>query len=147
MGYHLRILRGTAEPDITQQEFAAAVRAIPSLVLDDDGCSARFIRDGSLRSTIFLSDGEAWTNTAEENVLEVMLLLAKPLKARVRGDNNESYQSVSETYVHPDDVEEVAAEKAEYQRWKRRNLVWNILRFSLLAIVLALMFVRCAKTY
>lgn len=145
MGYHLRLLRGIDEPDISQQEFAAAVRAIPSLVLDDDECSARFVRDGSLRSTIFLSDGEAWTNNAEEDVLEVMLLLAKPLKARVRGDNNESYRSVSETYIHPDDVEEVATEKADYQRWKRRNLVWNILRFSLLAIVVALMVVKALR--
>ena len=145
MGYHLRLLRGIDEPDISQQEFAAAVRAIPSLVLDDDEYSARFVRDGSLRSTIFLSDGEAWTNTAEEDVLEVMLLLAKPLKARVRGDNNESYRSVSETYIHPDDVEEVAAEKADYQQWKRRNLVWNILRFSLLAIVVVLMVVKALR--
>ena len=145
MGYHLRILRGTTEPDINQDEFAAAVRAIPSLVLDDDGSSARFVQEGTLRSTIFLSDGEAWTNTAEDDVLEVMLLLAKPLKARVRGDNNESYRSVSETYIHPDDIEEVAAEKADYQRWKRRNLVWNIARFSLLAIVLALMVAKAVR--
>ena len=71
MGYHLRILRGTTEPEINQDEFAAAVRAIPSLILEDDGCRARFVREGSLRSTIFLSDGEAWTNTAEDDVLEV----------------------------------------------------------------------------
>jgi hypothetical protein len=145
MGYHLRVLRGTAEPEISQQEFAAAVRATPSLVLDDDECSARFIRDGDLRSTIFLSDGEAWTNTAEEDVLEVMLLLAKSLKARVRGDNNESYRSVSETYIHPDDIEEVAEEKADYQRWKRRNLVWNTVRFSLLGIVLASMIIKALR--
>jgi hypothetical protein len=132
MGYHLRILRNAAESAISQEEFNAAVRATSSLILDDDGCSARCIRDGILRSTIFLSNGEAWTNTAEEDVLEVMLLLAKSLKARVRGDYNESYRSVSETYVHPDDADEVAKEQSNYQRWKRRNLVWNIVRFSLL---------------
>lgn len=137
MGYHLTILRSAKEPAISQEEFAAAVRATPALVLDDDERSARFIPDGSLRSTIGFSDGEIWTNTAEEDVLEVMLLLARPLNARVRGDGNESYRSSSETYIHPDDAAEVAEEKASYQRWKRRNLVWNIARFSLLFVVVA----------
>jgi hypothetical protein len=142
MGYHLRILRSAGEPAITPQEFAAAVRATPSLVLDDDGFSARFIQNKETRATIFFHDGEVWTNMAEEDVLQGMIFLAHSLNARVRGDYGESYRSLTETYVHPDDAADVAARASRYQHWQRRNLIWNVLRFGVLLGVLVWITVR-----
>jgi hypothetical protein len=115
MGYHLTILRthaGESVP-ITEDEFADAVARVASLQLDEDRQTARYVRSDELRSTITLTDGEAWTNTAEEDVLTVMLELAALLKARVRGDEGESYQSVSETYVHPDDASDVTSAEVD----------------------------------
>lgn len=141
MGYHLTILRTNAGKSlpITEAEFAAAVARIPSLRLDDDQRSARYVRGGELRSTLSLSEeGEVWTNTAEEDVLSVMLELAAPLKARVRGDENETYRSVSDAYVHPDDAEEVEAAETERRAHRKRRLIWNVVRIVALVVVLIL---------
>lgn len=140
MGYHLTILRtdkGTSVP-ITEDEFANAVPRITTLQLDKARLSARYIKDGELRSTITLTEGQVWTNTAEEDVLSIMVELAALLKARVRGDEGESYRSPQETYTHPDDIADAEIGENERTNRKHRRLFWNVVRLLAVLVVLGL---------
>ena len=53
--------------------------------------------------TLWYDSGELWAKTPESWELEPMLALARILKARVRGDEFETYDSLEKTYFHPDD--------------------------------------------
>ena len=48
-------------------------------------------------------NGEIWTKNPDRETLQVMLDLAERLKARVRGDELETYRTPEEIYKHPDD--------------------------------------------
>ena len=117
----------------------AAARNLPELRVNVDEGTAEYFADGIRRATLVWNDGEIWTKVPEADVIAVMLRLAEPLKARVRGDEFETYRSPTETYIHPDDKE--AAENAEALRQasltkhKRFELAWNIVRVALLAII------------
>lgn len=55
-----------------------------------------------------LQHGELWVKNPEEDELQMMLEIADKLgdRARVRGDEFETYKSLNETYIHPDDIKE-----------------------------------------
>jgi hypothetical protein len=53
--------------------------------------------------TLWYDSGELWAKTPESWELEPMLALARILKARVRGDEFETYDSLEKTYFHLDD--------------------------------------------
>jgi acyl-CoA synthetase (AMP-forming)/AMP-acid ligase II len=53
--------------------------------------------------TLWYDSGELCAKTPESWELEPMLALARILKARVRGDEFETYDSLEKTYFHPDD--------------------------------------------
>jgi hypothetical protein len=51
------------------------------------------------------SEGELWTSNPSMPLLEPMIELAGYLGARVRGDELETYRTVDDRYIHPDDRE------------------------------------------
>ena len=138
MGYHIRIVRTEKAQSvpILRGEFATAVRAIATLDLDVDETTARFVKKGELRSTLSLSDGEVWTNNAEEDVLAVMIELAGRLKARVRGDEGETYRSIAESYQHPDDSDQPRSDGIGDK--PKRRWLWNAVRLLILLVVIGL---------
>jgi hypothetical protein len=142
MGYHLTVLRtrGDQQLPISKQEFAAATRTVPELTLEDTGDAARYERDGELRAMLFWNDGEIWTKVPEDDVIVVLLALAEKLKARVRGDELETYRSPGDSYTHPDDAAAVTGVDRRVEQVLRRRRVWSRVRTlaTLTAAALAL---------
>lgn len=103
MGYHLTILRSRQgkqipisldEVKIPAHDLGWEYQEFPptfSLRSDEGTC------------TLWYQDGELWAKTPDPWELEPMLVLAKHLSARVRGDEYETYETPERTYSHPDD--------------------------------------------
>ena len=53
---------------------------------------------------LHITDGEIWTQSPTDNVIDIMVLLSTLLDARVRDRNNRTYRSHNNTYVHVDDA-------------------------------------------
>ena len=59
--------------------------------------------------TIFYTEGiegEYYINTTDDKHIEKLIAIAKKLNdgTRVRGDEGETYKSLEDVYIHPDDV-------------------------------------------
>ena len=59
--------------------------------------------------TIFYTEGiegEYYINTTDDKYIEKLIAIAKKLNdgTRVRGDEGETYKSLEDVYIHPDDV-------------------------------------------
>ncbi|MDP1633742.1 MAG: hypothetical protein Q8L69_03545, partial [Gallionellaceae bacterium] len=52
---------------------------------------------------LWYQDGELWTKNPEKWCINAMLVLARRLEARVRGDEWETYDA-DKTYLHADDI-------------------------------------------
>lgn len=106
MGYHLTILRtaqGRQVP-IALDEAMVAARDLGGW--DYTESPPKFERRGEEGTcTLWYEDGELWAKTPEPWELEPMLILAKHLGARVRGDEFETYESIDKTFFHPDDLQ------------------------------------------
>jgi hypothetical protein len=104
MGYHVTILRTAdgRELPISLEEAKAAADALGSWVYSEP--PPRFVLHGTEGScTLWHQHGELWANTPDAWEIAPMLELARQLGARVRGDEDETYESVDRTYLHPDD--------------------------------------------
>ena len=60
-------------------------------------------------SSIFYTEGiegEYYINTTDDKHIEKLIAIAKKLNdgTRVRGDEGETYKSLEDVYIHPDDV-------------------------------------------
>ncbi len=115
MGYHLTILRtdGKRTISITRSEVEALAGAFPEWRYDATQDALVSTDDSKEAPALWLSDGELWTKNPSDTTIAAMLKLAEHLKARVRGDEHETYRGVAETYTHPDD--------AELRAWARRE--------------------------
>lgn len=103
MAYHLTILRsanGLQQPISRSEALAGAQQTAGWSVT---GAAEITFSDERGHCTLWHSDGELWTRLEAPWVIEPMLELARVLKARVRGDEFETYSSVQESYAHPDD--------------------------------------------
>lgn len=60
---------------------------------------------GDESEIVIVDDGELWASNPSEPLLALMIELAGYLDARVRGDELETYRTVDDTYIHPDDRE------------------------------------------
>jgi hypothetical protein len=79
------------------------------------------------RTTLTWQDGEIWTQNPDDDTFQLMIELAQALGARVRGDELETYRSVSETYSHPEDAQ-AATESREYvARLRRKHRLLQLL--------------------
>lgn len=124
MGYHVTILRSRAgrPAPIGRAELEKAVAATSDLTATPRGeeLEIAFSAEGGSSPLLIWADGEVWTSNPDERTLQVMLELADSLGARVRGDELETYRSVKETFVHPDDRETV-----RIARSSSRRLLWG----------------------
>jgi hypothetical protein len=109
MSYHVTILRtraGVAHP-LSREEVLAAASARPEVRCDlssDDGLTVVLKAADPESPVLWFRDGELWTKNPDEETLAFMVSFASELGARVRGDEFETYRTVDETYVHPDDA-------------------------------------------
>ena len=113
MSYHVAIVRtrNGARAPVSRAEVDALLSARPDLrsrPTDDGGLE--IIRGDTL---LVFEHGEIWTKNPDDVTLALLLELAAPLGARVRGDEFETYRTVNETYVHPDDREQAEAARRE----------------------------------
>jgi hypothetical protein len=150
VSYHITILRTKKGKrySIDGVEFAAAARGFPELRFDSAAGKADYFRAGELRASLFLQEGEIWTQVAEPDVIEVMIRLANVLEARVRGDEFETYRSVDDTYTHPDDEKErdeaEDAGTALVRASRRQQWIFNLCIFGSFGI-LAMIVGYCSR--
>lgn len=110
MGYHLTILRSAQgrQVPILLDEARRAAQALgwtfDDSVENSDGPA--FVREaGADRAVLWHGEGELWTKNPDEWAIGEMIVLARALEARVRGDEFETYASLQEEpYLHADDV-------------------------------------------
>lgn len=126
MGYHVGIVRTKKPHDTSSIE----VGEIVSVVQRQFGFEIEYDKSGGVRQlsrtadgedvVLFYDDGELWTKNPEDNALQLMIEIANALGngARVRGDEGETYRSVTETYTHQDDVSEAEGFKSALPHWK-----------------------------
>lgn len=111
MGYHVTILRtaaGIGQP-ITEDEVRRAIVPMAGRFEVYPGTDEFWLHQpalGDASEILVLSDGELWAKTPGEPFVALMIELATYLGARVRGDEGETYRSVDDTYLHPDDQTE-----------------------------------------
>ena len=91
--------------------------------------------------TIFYTEGiegEYYINTTDDEHIEKLIAIANKLNdgTRVRGDEGETYLSLEEVYIHPDDIQVTHLSLMErFKRWVRRNtcpIIWVCISISLL---------------
>lgn len=122
MGYHVAILRsGGQEQKIHLEEIIALVEGKFGFTLDRDesGSIKQAYKEVSGEEVLLFYDGiELWAKNPSNVALGVMLEIARALgnKARVRGDEGETYQSITKTYVHPDDADS-EEKKIDWKYW------------------------------
>jgi len=105
MGYHVTILRTSEKTKIpiSLEEAISATRGLDGWSHCESPPTLEFQgMEGSC--TLWHQDGELWTKNPEEWQLGVMVALAQRLGARVRGDEGETYDSMGDTFGHPDDI-------------------------------------------
>ena len=91
--------------------------------------------------TIFYTEGiegEYYINTTDDEHIEKLIAIANKLNdgTRVRGDEGETYLSLEEVYIHPDDIQVTHLSLMDrFKRWVRRNtcpIIWGGISISLL---------------
>ena len=91
--------------------------------------------------TIFYTEGiegEYYINTTDDKHIEKLIAIANKLNdgTRVRGDEGETYLSLEEVYIHPDDIQVTHLSSLDrFKRWVRRNtclIIWACISISLL---------------
>ena len=91
--------------------------------------------------TIFYTEGiegEYYINTTDDKHIEKLIAIANKLNdgTRVRGDEGETYLSLEDVYIHPDDIQVTHLSLMErFKRWVRRNtcpIIWACISLFLL---------------
>lgn len=125
MGSHITIVRtqAAAPSPIAATEVELALQRLhsPYVLAPDARADARVYdptRSGDA-DVLFLQVGELWVSNPSLQLLGMMIELARELGARVRNDDFETYRTVFETYIHPDD----AALAAQLRAGRRRYAV------------------------
>jgi len=122
MGYHVAILRTGVQDKTIRPEVVVSIVAGQfgfELERNDAGTITQASREISGEEVLFFYDGaELWTKNPTEAVLRIMIEIASALGngARVRGNEGETYESISKTYIHPDDANLIEAPPKFY--WK-----------------------------
>ena len=117
MSYHVSIIRtnaGRPEP-IAQEEVVKAIandKAFAIVEKQDELMEIELVDKAGAGKVLVWQDGEIWTKNPDPETLQAMLELAKLLKARVRGDEFETYRTVDDTFIHPDDKPALARAQA-----------------------------------
>lgn len=124
MGYHVHILRTESGQvrSITKDEVLRAIMPMAGRLAVMPDKPELWLYQPALgeESEIVAfddSDGVLWAASPSDPLLALMIELAAYLNARVRGDELETYLSLDETYVHPDDQALYEASRPKRQRW------------------------------
>ena len=136
MGYHVTILRtekGKPSP-LTESEIKNAVSGFPEFSFQKNAV----FRNGKF--FLALNDGELWLKNPDTNDITAMLLLAKSMGARVRGDEFETYETQNTSYIHPDDAGLISKANKELvyikKQTRKRSVVLNISIFAFFALLI-----------
>lgn len=110
MGYHIHILRTAsckAVPIGEAEVREAVTRMAGRLDVMPDAPELWLYQPALGRESeiVIVENGELWAKNPSDTVLALMIELAGYLGARVRGEELETYRTVGETYIHPDDRE------------------------------------------
>lgn len=140
MGYHVTILRtdkGKKIP-ILQNEVEQLISSVDVLKAKQDSLGRVLITDSTgVDPDLFLvwQDGEIWAKSPDEKTIQLMINIAEKLqaRARVRGDELETYSNYNESYIHEDDKEEFYRILNLRKKLKSRVLVRKI--YSRIAVV------------
>lgn len=150
MGYHLTILRTEQKvrKPISQSDVEQAASAIPGWRFESGKSQLSFFVKDREIVTLWLNNGELWTKNPTEEAIRAMIPLAESMNARVRGDEFETYRTVDDTYLHPDDRSQMAGAEQEGQvlvRNAKRNQ-W-ILNISIICffLVMAMVVSKCGS--
>lgn len=80
-------------------------------------------------------------NTTDDEHIEKLIAIANKLNdgTRVRGDEGETYLSLEEVYIHPDDIQVTHLSLMErFKRWVRRNtcpIIWVCISLLMYKII------------
>ena len=94
--------------------------------------------------TIFYTEGiegEYYINTTDDEHIEKLIAIANKLNdgTRVRGDEGETYLSLEEVYIHPDDIQVTHLSLMErFKLWVRRNtcpIIWACISLLMYKII------------
>ncbi len=147
MGYHVTILRteaGIRQP-ITEDEVRRAIVPMAGRFEIFPGTKEFWLHQPALgdeSEILVVEDDELWAKNPSDRFLELMIELAGYLGARVRGDEWETYRSLDDTYIHPDDQAEWdQAHPPEPRRWIKsrvaREMAWRLIVTGLGGVLLA----------
>ena len=109
--------------------------------LDEHGLLEFYYDKEDESFTIFYTEGiegEYYINTTDDEHIEKLIAIANKLNdgTRVRGDQGETYLSLEEVYIHPDDIQVTHLSLMDrFKRWVRRNtclIIWACISISLL---------------
>ena len=122
MGYHVAIVRtGQNRPAITQAEIEPVAERLGYTVERDEAGSIRQMsrKESEEEIALFYDDNQLWASNPSEVTMAAMLEFCHSLGqgARVRGDEGETYQTVSETYHHPDDARDIMKAGFDWKYW------------------------------
>jgi hypothetical protein len=122
MGYHVAIVRtGPNQAGITHEEIEPVTKRLGyTLELNEAGSIKHAFREVSGEEIVlFYDDKELWAKNPSEVTLDAMLEVARALGAgaRVRGDEGETYKTVSKTYDHPDDAQHIVKTSIDWKYW------------------------------
>jgi len=137
MGYHVAIVKteGSVDSVLNESEINTALRGDSDYSFDGVMLSRRG------KPFLQFSQGELWLQNPGESQLQEMLVLASRLKARVRGDESETYSSVSQIYAHPDDKELRELERVETKKiktaTKKRQWILNASLFGFFVLIIS----------
>lgn len=104
MSYHVTILRSSQgkQHPISLNEAVSAAKSIEGWSYAETPPTFEYSgAEGTC--ALWYHDGELWTKNPDEWGINAMLVLARRLEARVRGDEWETCDS-DKTYLHPDDI-------------------------------------------
>lgn len=121
MGYHVAILR-SACGRLVAIELDEARAAACELGWSFTEAPPTFeLKREEKTCTLWYDHGELWAKTPNEWEIASMLALATKLRARVRGDEYETYSSPNDTYSHPDDLQLQKEDQARSLELLRRD--------------------------
>jgi hypothetical protein len=140
MGYHVNILRTKDGKKIpfSVSELKQAAESLSGWKFESDKAKASFYMDDNHIVTVWCTKGEIWANNPDEDALAAMIHLADALKARVRGDEFETYRSPQDWYIHDND--KISKSKAEHEgneiirRTRRHGWIMHMTIFGIFAV-------------
>ena len=141
MGYHVTIIRAVP---IKRDEVIALASDSGEWEYDSEQGALVSQHDSTEGAALWFSDGEIWTKNPSEETITKMISIADKLKARVRGDEMETYRSATETYIHPEDTrkKERADAEAKASAWRFRIRQWLFNAAVMGAFLLVILFLK-----